>query len=268
MAATMALGSAGAWHWPSARLRAVLHRHRAADPHGKGADADGRRAVGLCRAADAGHRRHPDAGAAAAAGAAPRRRTWCWAGRWSGTATPRPARTAAPTRWREFHPEPARLGRDARHAGRGRAVVLTGIYLVRPMFRFIQMARLRELSTALALLIVVSIAFLMNLVGLSPALGAFTGGRGAGLQRIPPPAGKRYRALQGAAARAVLHHRGAGINFSILWGQLFTVLGLRLRSSRSRGRCSMRSGVPSACAGATCGYSRCRWRRRANSASS
>ncbi|EEE37456.1 glutathione-regulated potassium-efflux system protein KefC [Rhodobacteraceae bacterium KLH11] len=55
-------------------------------------------------------------------------------------------------------------------------VVLAGIYLTRPLFRFIHATRLREMYTALALMIVVGISFLMTLVGLSPALGAFLAG--------------------------------------------------------------------------------------------
>ena len=55
-------------------------------------------------------------------------------------------------------------------------VILAGVYLTRPVFRYIHAARLREMYTALALLIVVGISFLMMLVGLSPALGAFLAG--------------------------------------------------------------------------------------------
>ncbi|MFV0513065.1 MAG: monovalent cation:proton antiporter-2 (CPA2) family protein [Jhaorihella sp.] len=55
-------------------------------------------------------------------------------------------------------------------------IILAGIYLTRPLFRFIHASRLREMYTALALLIVVGISFLMSLVGLSPALGAFLAG--------------------------------------------------------------------------------------------
>ncbi len=55
-------------------------------------------------------------------------------------------------------------------------VILAGIYLTRPLFRFIHATRLREMYTALALMIVVGISFLMTLVGLSPALGAFLAG--------------------------------------------------------------------------------------------
>src|SRR5262249_30311959 len=50
------------------------------------------------------------------------------------------------------------------------AVVVVGIggrYLVRPLFRFIAAARLREIFTATALLLVVAVAALMELVGLS-----------------------------------------------------------------------------------------------------
>jgi glutathione-regulated potassium-efflux system ancillary protein KefC/glutathione-regulated potassium-efflux system protein KefB len=55
-------------------------------------------------------------------------------------------------------------------------VVIGGRYLTRPMFRFIAAARLREIFTASALLLVVAVAALMEVVGLSPALGAFLAG--------------------------------------------------------------------------------------------
>ena len=56
------------------------------------------------------------------------------------------------------------------------AVVGGGRYLIRPIFRYIAAARLREIFTAFALLLVVGVAALMQLVGLSPALGAFLAG--------------------------------------------------------------------------------------------
>jgi monovalent cation:proton antiporter-2 (CPA2) family protein len=55
-------------------------------------------------------------------------------------------------------------------------VVGAGRYLVQPLFRYIAQARLREIFTASALLIVVGVAVLMQSVGLSPALGAFLAG--------------------------------------------------------------------------------------------
>jgi CPA2 family monovalent cation:H+ antiporter-2 len=55
-------------------------------------------------------------------------------------------------------------------------IVLFGMYASRPLFQFVHMARLRELYTAFALLIVCLIASAMILVGLSPALGTFLAG--------------------------------------------------------------------------------------------
>ncbi len=55
-------------------------------------------------------------------------------------------------------------------------VVIAGQYLSRPIFRVIALLRLREIFTAMALLLVVAISLLMSAVGLSPALGAFLGG--------------------------------------------------------------------------------------------
>jgi glutathione-regulated potassium-efflux system ancillary protein KefC/glutathione-regulated potassium-efflux system protein KefB len=55
-------------------------------------------------------------------------------------------------------------------------VIIGGRYLTQPIFRFIAASRLREIFTASALLLVVGVAALMEVVGLSPALGAFLAG--------------------------------------------------------------------------------------------
>ncbi|MDB5050949.1 MAG: kefC [Fibrobacteres bacterium] len=56
------------------------------------------------------------------------------------------------------------------------AVVASGRFLARPVFRFIAGSRLREIFTAFALFLVVGITLLMEKVGMSPALGAFLAG--------------------------------------------------------------------------------------------
>lgn len=56
------------------------------------------------------------------------------------------------------------------------AVVFVGRYLLRPVFHLMAKTGLREMFTAMALLLVVGIAVLMTAVGLSPALGAFVAG--------------------------------------------------------------------------------------------
>lgn len=55
-------------------------------------------------------------------------------------------------------------------------IIVTGKYLIVPMLRKVAKTGVRELLIAAALLIVFGISFLMELVGLSPALGAFLGG--------------------------------------------------------------------------------------------
>lgn len=55
-------------------------------------------------------------------------------------------------------------------------VIAAGKFLIVPLLRLVARTRLREIFTASALLIVISIAFLMQTVGLSPALGTFLAG--------------------------------------------------------------------------------------------
>ena len=56
------------------------------------------------------------------------------------------------------------------------AVVVGGRFALRPLFRYIAKTDLREMFTATALLLVVGVALLMQLVGLSAALGTFLAG--------------------------------------------------------------------------------------------
>jgi CPA2 family monovalent cation:H+ antiporter-2/glutathione-regulated potassium-efflux system protein KefB len=56
------------------------------------------------------------------------------------------------------------------------AIIAGGKYLTRPIFQMVARTNLRELFSATALLLVVSITVLMSKVGLSPALGAFLAG--------------------------------------------------------------------------------------------
>jgi glutathione-regulated potassium-efflux system ancillary protein KefC len=56
------------------------------------------------------------------------------------------------------------------------ALIVGGRYLVRPVLRVIAKTEMREIFTAFALLLVISIALLMQWVGMSMALGAFMAG--------------------------------------------------------------------------------------------
>lgn len=108
------------------------------------------------------------------------------------------------------------------------AIILTGIYLTRPVFRFIHAARLREMYTALALLIVVGIAFLMNLVGLSPALGAFLAGVVLANSEFRHELESDIAPFKGLLLGLFFITVGAGINFSVLARDPFTVIGIAL----------------------------------------
>jgi CPA2 family monovalent cation:H+ antiporter-2/glutathione-regulated potassium-efflux system protein KefB len=55
-------------------------------------------------------------------------------------------------------------------------IVVGGRYAIRPVLRAIARTRSREIFTAMALTLVIGIALLMQLVGLSPALGTFLAG--------------------------------------------------------------------------------------------
>lgn len=107
-------------------------------------------------------------------------------------------------------------------------IVLVGVYLVGPIFRFIHAARLREMYTALALLIVVGIAFLMNLVGLSPALGAFLAGVVLASSEFRHELESDIAPFKGLLLGLFFITVGAGINFTVLFGEFVIVVGLAL----------------------------------------
>ncbi len=99
------------------------------------------------------------------------------------------------------------------------AIILTGIYLTRPVFRYIHHARLREMYTALALLMVVSIAVLMELVGLSPALGTFLAGVVLANSEFRHELESDLEPFKGLLLGLFFITVGAGINFTLLFNE-------------------------------------------------
>jgi len=108
------------------------------------------------------------------------------------------------------------------------AIILSGKYLAKPAFRFIHTARLREMYTVLALLIVVGISFLMNLVGLSPALGAFLAGVVLAGSEFRHELESDIAPFKGLLLGLFFITVGAGINFTTLIEVPFLILGLAL----------------------------------------
>ena len=106
------------------------------------------------------------------------------------------------------------------------AVVLAGHFLIRPMFRFVHVAKLREINTAMALMIVVAIASLMLLVGLSPALGTFLAGVVLADSEFKHELESDIEPFKGLLLGLFFITVGAGINFAIVIASPFTILGL------------------------------------------
>ena len=104
--------------------------------------------------------------------------------------------------------------------------VLMGHYLIRPLFKFVQTAKLREINTAMALLIVVGIASLMNLVGLSPALGTFLAGVVLADSEFKHELESDIEPFKGLLMGLFFITVGAGINFDVIVAQPWDIAGL------------------------------------------
>ena len=103
-------------------------------------------------------------------------------------------------------------------------LVAAGRYVVKPIFRFIALSRLREVFTAAALLMVVAIALLMNMVGLSPALGAFVAGVVLAENEYRHEIESDLDPFKGLLMGLFFLGVGASINFHLLLAELKLIL--------------------------------------------
>ncbi len=108
------------------------------------------------------------------------------------------------------------------------AVILAGRYLSPLLFRVIHTTKLRELYTVTALVIVVGIAVLMLLVGLSPALGAFVAGVVLANSEFRHELEADIEPFKGLLLGLFFITVGAGINFQTLFANPFLIIGLSL----------------------------------------
>jgi CPA2 family monovalent cation:H+ antiporter-2 len=107
-------------------------------------------------------------------------------------------------------------------------VIAAGSFLTRPLFRFIASSQLRELFTATALLMVVGIALLMSLVGLSPALGTFLAGVVLANSEYRHELESDIDPFKGLLLGVFFMSVGAGINFGLLADNLAVIAALTL----------------------------------------
>jgi monovalent cation:proton antiporter-2 (CPA2) family protein len=96
------------------------------------------------------------------------------------------------------------------------SVVLGGYYLSRPLFRFVAQAGMREVFTAAALMLVIGIAALMGLVGLSPALGTFLAGVVLANSEFRHELETNIEPFKGLLLGLFFITVGAGIDFQVL----------------------------------------------------
>ncbi|WP_137170149.1 cation:proton antiporter [Marinomonas sp. FW-1] len=107
-------------------------------------------------------------------------------------------------------------------------VVLGGSFLATPIFRFISVAQLRELFTATALMFVIGTTLLMSLVGLSPALGTFLAGVVLANSPYRHELESDIAPFKGLLLGLFFMTVGAGINFSLLFSDFASILGLTM----------------------------------------
>lgn len=107
-------------------------------------------------------------------------------------------------------------------------VLLGGSFLTTPIFRFISAANLRELFVATALMMVVGIALLMSLVGLSPALGTFLAGVVLANSEYRHELESDIDPFKGLLLGLFFMTVGAGINFMLLYDNFAIIVGLTI----------------------------------------
>ncbi|WP_259769186.1 cation:proton antiporter, partial [Pseudomonas protegens] len=121
---------------------------------------------------------------------------------------------------------------DLRHGlqvlGSIAVVVVGGRYLLRPVFRIVARTRLPEVSTATALLVVIGTAWLMDLVGVSMALGAFLAGLLLADSEYRHELEAQIEPFKGLLLGLFFISVGMGANISLLLSAPIAVLGLTL----------------------------------------
>ncbi|MCL1037768.1 monovalent cation:proton antiporter-2 (CPA2) family protein [Shewanella submarina] len=107
-------------------------------------------------------------------------------------------------------------------------LVTAGHYLSRPLFRYVAESGLREIFTATALMLVIGIAALMSLIGLSPALGTFLAGLVLANSEFRHELESNIEPFKGLLLGLFFITVGAGIDFSVLWQDFGAIIGLTL----------------------------------------
>ena len=107
-------------------------------------------------------------------------------------------------------------------------IVVGGHFLAGPIFRYIAAARLREIFTVVSLALVIGIAVLMSLIGLSPALGTFLAGVVLANSEYRHELESNIEPFKGLLLGLFFITVGAGVDFELLAHQGWKILGITL----------------------------------------
>ena len=107
-------------------------------------------------------------------------------------------------------------------------IIIAGRYLIVPMLRKVVKSGVRELLIAAAFLIVFGISFVMEYVGLSPALGAFLGGVVLSNSEFKHELESTLEPFKNLMLGLFFIAVGASINFIVIQNNPFTIGGILL----------------------------------------
>jgi glutathione-regulated potassium-efflux system ancillary protein KefC len=113
-------------------------------------------------------------------------------------------------------------------------VFAIGRYLVRPLFHFLANVKLRESFTAAALLIVIGIALLMQVAGLSAALGTFMAGVVLADSEYRHELETDLEPFKGLLLGLFFITVGAGIDFDLIASDPLTIAGIVVGSMTAK----------------------------------
>ncbi|MEM5528682.1 cation:proton antiporter [Gammaproteobacteria bacterium AS21] len=107
-------------------------------------------------------------------------------------------------------------------------IIVAGHYVSKPLFTLVAKSGLREIYTATALLLVISISALMSVVGLSPALGTFLAGVVLANSEFRHELESNIQPFKGLLLGLFFITVGAGISFASVYENFFLITGLTL----------------------------------------
>ena len=107
-------------------------------------------------------------------------------------------------------------------------IILASKYLTEPIIKYISQYGTHEIFLAATFLLIISVAYLMTIVGLSPALGTFLVGLVLSNSKHRHVLASHLDPFKGLLLGLFFITVGAGINFNLLFQNFFSILGFTI----------------------------------------